>query len=281
MVYSIVVTYNGAKWVDKCFGSLVNSTITNHRIFAIDNGSTDGTVDLISANFPTVEVIETGANLGFGKANNIGMRKALEDNADFVFLLNQDAWVEKDTIEKLAKVSEKNPEYGVLSTMQYKYKNKLEQQFITYLPNNFDEIDAELIELPFVNAASWLLPMKCIKYVGFFDTIFFHYGEDNNYCKRAIFHGFKIGIVRSLNVTHDREISQKQRFSKYESVVKNMLCDINKNPYKSLIRFYLKLPIFIAKSIFDKRGKVLIWWLFLMVKAPFILPSSISSRKRY
>jgi N-acetylglucosaminyl-diphospho-decaprenol L-rhamnosyltransferase len=112
LIYSIVVTYNGSKWLDKCFGSLLNSTVST-KIIAIDNKSTDGTPDEIRLKFPSVEVIETGKNLGFGKANNIGLTRALNENADYVFLLNQDAWVEPDTIGKL--ISTQSSEYAILS----------------------------------------------------------------------------------------------------------------------------------------------------------------------
>jgi len=107
-IYSIVITYNGEQWVDKCFKSLVNSNIVNHHMLAIDNGSTDNTLQLIRQNYPTVEIIETGQNLGFGKANNIGMRKAIGANADYVFLLNQDAWVQENTISQLVAFAEKH-----------------------------------------------------------------------------------------------------------------------------------------------------------------------------
>ena len=86
--YVIVVTYNGSKWIDKCFGSLVNSTIPL-QIFAVDNGSSDGTPDIIRSKFPSVQVIENKENLGFGQANNIGIRQAYDAGADYVFLLNR------------------------------------------------------------------------------------------------------------------------------------------------------------------------------------------------
>jgi N-acetylglucosaminyl-diphospho-decaprenol L-rhamnosyltransferase len=93
----IVITYNGAKWVEGCFGSLMQSSVPLN-IIAVDNASSDNTVALIKNKFAGVALIESGTNLGFGKANNIGLKRAAEDNADFIFLLNQDAFVKPDTI---------------------------------------------------------------------------------------------------------------------------------------------------------------------------------------
>jgi len=137
MVIAIVVTYNGSKWIDRCFGSLLNSIISI-KILAIDNGSIDGTPDLIRKKFPEVEVIETGENLGFGKANNIGLQVALRDNFDYAFLLNQDAWIETETIEKLIMTHKKQPEYGIVSPIHLNAKgDALDYWFSIYIsPEN-------------------------------------------------------------------------------------------------------------------------------------------------
>ena len=76
-ILTIVVTYNGMRWADRCFGSLSMSGVPTD-VIAIDNGSTDGTPEYISENFPQVKIVATGENYGFGRANNIGLRYALE-----------------------------------------------------------------------------------------------------------------------------------------------------------------------------------------------------------
>lgn len=81
-IYFIIVTYNAMKWAEKCFSSLRNSSIPVHTI-VVDNGSIDGTQDYIKSQFPDVELIQSAENLGFGKANNIGIEKAYKNGADF------------------------------------------------------------------------------------------------------------------------------------------------------------------------------------------------------
>ena len=80
-VYTIIVTYNGDKWIEKCLRSLRDSTLSL-SVLVIDNASTDKTVNIVKEQFPEFQLIETGANLGFGKANNIGLEMALQKNAD-------------------------------------------------------------------------------------------------------------------------------------------------------------------------------------------------------
>ena len=211
-IYVIVITYNGEKWIDKCFGSLRNNSIPLN-ILAIDNASSDGTVSEIRYQFPQIEIIETGANLGFGKANNIGFKKALEEKADYVFLLNQDAWVERDTIEKLVMIAEENKEFGIITPFHLNYEGtEIETYFkdwvlTHYTPGFFrDRSDKRLKHLYpsiFVHAACWLLPIETVRLVGGFDPLFFHYGEDNDYVQRLHFKKKLIGIVPNSIVHHN------------------------------------------------------------------------------
>ena len=211
----IVVTYNGKRWYDKCFQSLLSSSIPLN-IIVIDNKSTDDSVSYITNRFPKIKVIQSKENLGFARANNIGLKIAYNNNNDYYFLLNQDAWVEYDTIETLINVAKKEQDFGLLNPIHLTSdKTFFEPCFRNYFHSRSETISAYenlylkkqepvLYESTFVNAAAWLITRKCIETVGGFDTILFkHYGEDNNYCQRVLFHKLKIGIVPSVTICHD------------------------------------------------------------------------------
>ncbi len=214
-IYAIVVTWNGEKWIEKCFASLLQSSVPV-TIIAVDNASSDQTVSIISDKYKSVELIETGSNLGFGKANNIGLKIAVQQNADFVFLLNQDAWVDKNSIENLVKTAQSNEVYGIVSPFHISGDDTaLEYKFIEYIQPNVchglvsDFMMNKLLpiyETTFVNAAAWLISKNCLLTVGGFDPIYPHYGEDTDYIQRAQYFGFKIGIVPSARIWHDSKI---------------------------------------------------------------------------
>lgn len=222
----IIVTYNGSKWIDNCFGSLINSSIPVN-ILAIDNASTDGTPQIIRERFPQVEVIETGQNLGFGKANNIGLKRVLDENADYAFLLNQDAWVQEDTIEKLVQSHQNNPEYDLLSPVHLNGKgDAIDLNFQNYLgpfvtPNFYsDHILGQVKQIyegKYVNAACWLLTKKSIEIVGFFDPLFKQYGEDDDFINRLHQKRLKLAIVPSTVIFHDRPQDGKMHESFYKN----------------------------------------------------------------
>ena len=211
MTYIIIVTYNAMPWIQKCLASC-----QEYPVVVVDNNSSDGTVVFIKENFPEVTLLPQQENLGFGQGNNLGIRYALEQGADYVFLLNQDAYLQEGCIEKLIAIQSRNKEYGILSPIHLDGKGeRLDENFSNYAayrynPDFYSDFVLkkplkEIYEVPFVNAAGWLLSGSILETVGGFDPIFFHYGEDDNYCQRAKFHGFKIGIVASAFLQHDRE----------------------------------------------------------------------------
>lgn len=213
-VVCVVVTYNGMAWLDRCLGSLIASSAPVH-VIVVDNGSTDGTPDLIGSAFPEVELVRTGKNLGFGAANNVGIRMALDRGAGHVFLLNQDAWVKPETIGLLVAAMTEHPEYGVLSPMHLNGAgDALDGPFSEYIiPFKCPGLYSDLVlgrakpapyTLPFVNAAAWLLSRKCLQTVGGFNPSFRHYGEDNNYLHRVHFHGMLVGVLPTAWIHHDR-----------------------------------------------------------------------------
>lgn len=211
LVYAVIVTFNGKRWYDRCFGSLYESTIPIECI-VIDNASSDGTVDYIKKNFPSVFIAENKENLGFAKANNIGIRYAFDHGADYVFLLNQDAWVEKNTMMELIKTFEENRNVGIASPIHLNGDySGLDSRFCESMPwrfvsDTYMQKTGKYYSVRFINAAAWLISRKCIEVVGGFDTsLFIHCGEDNNYCQRLRYHGFDIVINSQCTICHDRE----------------------------------------------------------------------------
>lgn len=212
----IIVSFNSMKWAERCYNSLRASTVPCD-VLTVDNGSTDGTQEYIRTNFPEVELIETGANLGFGRANNIGLQKVLDEGYDYCYLLNQDAWVEPDTFEKLLAVSDKHPDYGILSPMQMKadcqhfdgnfIKNVLlssESEGSCFAEDAYFNHLEDVYEVDFVMAAHWFITRRCLETIGGFSPTFPHYGEDSNLIHRAQYWKYKAGIVPASKAVHDR-----------------------------------------------------------------------------
>lgn len=210
----IIVTYNAMQWAEKCFNSLRNSTIVPD-IFVVDNGSSDNTQTYITQNFPEVIFHQSKENLGFGKANNIGLQYAIDNGYDYVYLLNQDAWILPNTLGELVKISKEYPKYGILSPFQmnadlYHIDSNL-MGIIGSVKSNPDILNdiynqkiSPIYQVPVVMAAHWLITRECLLKVGGFSPSFPHYAEDDNYADRVHYYRFKVGIIPALKVVHDR-----------------------------------------------------------------------------
>ncbi|WP_324721934.1 glycosyltransferase family 2 protein [Salinimicrobium sp. HB62] len=261
-VYIIVVSFNGLKWLRKCLDSTYP-----YQVILIDNNSNDGTPEFIKANYPKVILLEQEENLGFGKANNIGISHALKLGANHVFLLNQDAYLFPETIEMLVIAQKKNSNYGVISPIHLDgHGNRLDKSFSGYLNNNskphiFSDLilgfsNTLLYEISFINAAGWLISKAALENVGGFDPLFFHYGEDNNYCHRLEFHGYKAGVLRNSFLKHDRndrdnDIKPIKKFDidKYELSQKLKYSNINMDTLPDLEKLIRQFKWDIFKSV--------------------------------
>lgn len=215
-VFVIVIVYNGLQnnWIKKCLDSLTNSDYPI-EIIVVDNNSNDNSVEFIRSTYKRIILIEQKENQGFGRANNIGIKKAIENFADFIFLLNQDAVIEKNTISRLVEFAKANKQFGIVSPIHLNGKGTdIDFNFQSYLSqwncngflsDLFFNRVKESYEVGFVNAASWLISKNCVDTVGGFNPVFFMYGEDDNYVHRLRYHGFKIGIITNAFIYHNRE----------------------------------------------------------------------------
>jgi GT2 family glycosyltransferase len=243
VIYTIIVTYNGAQWIRKCLSALAHSSVHEFTI-VVDNASEDDTVNIIKTEFPYIELIQNKTNLGFGAANNIAIEIALRREAHFVLLLNQDVYVYQDTIEQLLNVMQQHTGYGIVSPVQQSGDGKtLDNSFKKYLERvcTGDKVKAieekiyagkKIIPVRFVNAAAWLMRAEVVQKVGYFHPLFFHYGEDNNYSSRVQYHGFKVGVSPNSYVIHDRNQQadkQKELLRKIKTIVRYTATDIRKN----------------------------------------------------
>lgn len=269
LIYVIIVTYNGSQWIEKCLSSVYESTITAVPI-VIDNGSTDNTLSIIKEKFKNCRVVQTGENLGFGKANNLGIKMAIDEGAEYIYLLNQDAWVETDTFEKLINIHKNHSDYGILSPIQLTGSGKLvDKNFLDFtataqrcpgllsdcLVNGLKDV----YETTFVMAAHWLLYVPDLLKIGLFSPAFPHYGEDANLVHRYRYWKKKVGICPNTFAYHDRQYRKttpdKQLYLEYIYVL-TRFHDISTNlsyiRKKSVLHYVINIACLRDLRISDK-----------------------------
>lgn len=269
-LYIIIVTYNAEKWIDKCFSGFINMP-ANWKVIAIDNNSSDNTLEILNMRYPFVETIEIKENLGFAKANNIGLAMALNDDVDNVLLLNQDAWISIDDIKKLIEVQNKNTDYYILTPLHYNgSETALDYGFSEYIMSCKEllkdavsqQLKKEVYSTNYCNAAMWLLSKDCLKDIGGFNPSFYHYGEDDNYLHRLFYQNKKLGIVPTTKGCHDREarppspIFSKTLAVEYRTKVLLPLSNPNVSNYNEYMKIFFRYFFrFVFYALIFKFGK--------------------------
>ena len=249
-VLVIVVTHNGMRWLQRCLSSVTAD------LYVWDNASTDGSADYVAENFPQAVLVRSAENLGFSIPNNKGFEYAIREGYDYVYLLNQDAWLEPGALEMLVASAQAHPEYGVLSPLQMTdgYKD-LDRQFAKW----YSGPGAPAPEpVPFIMAAHWLVPVRVVEKIGpFEEELFPLYGQDGEWCRRLHFCGLKVGVVPEARAVHDRQYREEP----LERVV-------YRNYYTgSLVRL-----CDVSRPLFEKFLFVILFTLVKVVKYRSVLP---------
>lgn len=219
----IVLNYNGREDTLACLRSLEHLTYPNVNVIVVDNASSDGSEDAIRSTFPRMTFIQTGSNLGFTGGNNVGLRYALEQGADYVMLLNNDTIVAPDFVNLLVKVGESDPSIGVIGPMIYYFDNPEqiwsaggEIDWRRGLTNNIgvNELDQSQFglnprQVDFVTGCALLAKRAVWEKVGLLDDQFFMYYEETEWCVRANRAGFKIYMAPMAMVWHKISIEAR------------------------------------------------------------------------
>jgi hypothetical protein len=185
-------------------------------VIVVDNGSTDGTPGAVREAFPEVDVIETGANLGFAGGNNAGIRRALELGASHVLVLNNDVEVDPRFVSALLAEAGRRPDAGALcSTILFADPPGLiwfagatldPSSGYNGRQRGYREPDgsrfAEVVETDRACGAAMLLPRAVLDEVGLFDDGLFLYVEDTDWSLRARAAGYRLYVVPESKVTH-------------------------------------------------------------------------------
>lgn len=213
-LYILIVTHNAERWLATCCHK-AEELPHCWQIIVVDNSSSDETTKIIKKDYPHICLIESKENLGFGRANNLGLKMALEAGADYVFLLNQDASISIEAIQELIALHKEHPECLILSPVHLNGAgDELDHAFgrLCAPPSCpkliLDGLQGKTRKIYHTEngiAAAWLLARETLTMIGGFNPLFYHYGEDEDYVNRVLFHGYKAGVATGVFARHNRE----------------------------------------------------------------------------
>lgn len=280
----VLVSYNTAEYTKRAIASVYEETTeTSFRIIMVDNNSKDNTVELIAAEFPDVEIIQTGANLGFAGGVNIGTKAS---NSEYVLLLNPDTVILEGAIDKLFEYAQKTPKAGIwggvtlnndLSLNPNNARARLSFKTLLFSAlglskafnkscffnhDNYGCWDRKSErEVDVVTGCFFLTLRHLWEDLNGLDETFFMYAEEADYCIRAIKIGYQPRVTPDAKIIHHGGVSEANLSGKMLKLLKGKSELINKHAktwekpiHKGLLQLHVLNKLLSLKliSIFKK-----------------------------
>jgi GT2 family glycosyltransferase len=219
----VLLNWNGGEFTLPCIRSLLEGDLRPWQIVVVDNGSTDGSPELIERAFPTVSMIRSRENLGFAAGNNVGIRALLGDGADLIWILNNDTTVSRSCLGELVAAIQADDDMAVATakvlfeepagriwyagawfspwTLKATHRGERESDHGQY---------DETTEVGFVSGCCMLIRASAFREIGMLDERFFIYEEDADWCLRAARAGLRMWYVPAATVVHRVSASMRK-----------------------------------------------------------------------
>lgn len=260
----ILVNYNTRQMTLECIESVVSKVQScSYEIILVDNASTDGSREFFE-NYPGIIYIYNEDNLGFGKANNVGIEKS---KGDYIFLLNTDTILRNDALKYFVEYEEQNEKnkvlgsflrdgslnpcssYGSFPTIKSELNIAIDV-YLRRLPlfkkktHKIINHPKEIISTDYIVGADIFIPRKVIEECGAFDPIFFMYYEETDMQMRFSLKGYQRLIIPGPDIIHLINGSQNNNTNKdKKNIRKNTMADtsmfIYMKKYNKSFCFYL------------------------------------------
>ncbi len=215
LVFILILNWKSALDTIECVESVEKSDYTNYKIVIIDNGSPDDSEKILCGRFPQHHFIQTGKNLGYAGGNNIGIRFALERQAEFVLILNNDAILAADVLQIFIGASLIYSQGGIFAPKIYDRQgtqnvysagvvwDPKELTFVDLknsISNQNDFMTPKTID--FATGCALFIKTEVFQKVGLFDPRFFLTWEDIDYCYQARKYDYQTMIIPQAKVWH-------------------------------------------------------------------------------
>jgi len=250
----VIASFKSEKKIKNC----LNSIDKQAKVLVIENSNNLSFKENLEKEFSNVECVLAGANIGYGSANNIGLKKV---KTKYALILNPDATLHPSSLENFIKATEKIYDFAIMAPYIQEEKDKFDKK------NDLKNISP--VEVGNVKGFAMFLNISEFREVGFFDENFFFYFEEIDLCKRLINHGKKIYLIPEIKIDHGGGLSHDQSINAEMELSRNwhwMWSTFNYHKkYKGFfVSFFIILPkmssaiikVLIYTLIFNKKKKI-------------------------
>ena len=250
----VIASFNSGKKIKNC----LNSIDKQAKVLVIENSNNLSFKENLEKEFSNVECVLAGSNIGYGSANNIGLKKV---KTKYALILNPDATLYPSSLENFIKATERIYDFAIMAPYIQEEKDKFDKKN--------DLKNTSPVEVGNVKGFAMFLNISEFREVGFFDENFFFYFEEIDLCKRLINHGKKIFLIPEIKIDHGGGLSHDQSINVEMELSRNwhwMWSTFNYHKkYKGFfVSFFIILPkmssaiikVLIYTLIFNKKKKI-------------------------
>lgn len=226
------------------------------EIIVVDNASVDGSPEAVEETFPSVKIIRNKQNLGFAKANNVGIKVC---TGEYLCLVNTDVEIVKGCFNELLNTIKDGPSIGIIAPKVLNGDGSLQRSvliedslfstiariiFLNYLFPDYNYKKGTIEKVDAVSGCFWLIRREALEMVGYLDEEFFFYGEDKDYCKRMRLNNWQVVYNPKAVIYHYCGGSSKGKAYKYYIRLENAHLKLWKKYHNTLsFRVYYLLRL--------------------------------------
>lgn len=244
MIYLLAINYYSSQLIAKLINSISPNQVVDYQIIIVNNSPGDRSIQDLKTD--KIVILESGENLGFGKACNLGLNWIYQQNQQaIVWLINPDAYLLPKALEKVPALFQNHPELSILGTIIYTTTGEIwfaGGEFITQngaiLPKTIEKENSDLLYLKtdWVSGCSLLINLQKFPICPQFDPEYFLYYEDFDFCQRYAKQGHLIAITNQIGVVHQPSaITGKNAFLKFQHSTYSYLLTLERYTSKTIL----------------------------------------------
>ena len=237
----IILNWNGKEDTIECLNSLQKVKYDNFDITIVDNASTDDSAEIIAAEFPSVKLIKNNMNLMYAGGNNVAIKEALNGDAEYFLILNNDTILHEDFLEHLVKAFRSDEKVGIAAPKINYYSNRkliwYAGGFVNFFTGNIyhrglrkqDDGKYDLSnEVDYATGCCMLIKRELFEKIGLLDEAYYIYTEDVDFSFKAQAAGYKVVFEPRSLIWHKVSSATGGAFSFFKI----------KNKFRSNMRFF-------------------------------------------
>lgn len=261
LVYIIILNFNSYEETLRCLESVKNIQYDNFQVVIVDNNSEDNSAEMLKGNDSNYTFLKNESNLGYANGNNVGIKFALDNGAEYICILNNDVEVESKFLYKLISYLEDNSEVGIAGPCICDYDNRDRVQSMGASINlytglaqgkmkdkQYDKMRKTFTEVDYLGGACFVLRRKVVEDIGTIPEMYFLFFEETEFCLKAKKRGYKLICLTESKVYHKRSATiSKYKGLSYYYLNRNRIIFMRRNA--SLFQRIVFYPYLFAEGV--------------------------------